>query len=153
MKMSDENNSIIRGPKKFLDNALKAVKGENTAQLVEDFTSEMTLVAEGLCEDQNKLRGEINQLLSEEDRRIQKMDSRITCVEKSLEEQQHENDRIVTELRNRLSVLEKKDQKEEREKLAQKGKKKERNRIREATILIVVAAVAVIAVILVCKLV
>lgn len=151
--MSDENNSIIRGPKKFLDNALKAVKGENTAQLVEDFTSEMTLVAEGLCEDQNKLRGEVNQLLSEEDRRIQKMDSRITCAERSLEEQQQENDRIVTELRNRLSVLEKKDQKEERGKLAQNGKKKERNRIREATILIVVAAVSVIAVILVYKLV
>ena len=151
--MSEENNSIIRGPKKFLDNALKAVKGENTTQLVEDFTSEMTLVAEGLCEDQNKLRGEVNQLLSEEDRRIQKMDSRITCIEQSLEEQQQENDRMVTELRNRLSVLEKKDQKEEREKLAQKNKKKERNRIREATILIIVTAIAAIAVILVYKLV
>ena len=106
MKMSDENNSIIRGPKKFLDNALKAVKGENTAQLVEDFTSEMTLVAEGLCEDQNKLRGEVNQLLSEEDRRIQKMDSRITCAERSLEEQQQENDdegndRVRPQLRTR----------------------------------------------------
>ena len=151
--MSEENNSIIRGPKKFLDNALKAVKGENTHQLVEEFTSEMTLVAEGLCEDQNKLRGEVNQLLSEEDRRIQKLDSRITCAEKSLEEQQQETDRIVKELRNRLSVLEKKDQKDEKERLAQKGKKKERNWIRDVTILIAVAAIAMISVILVYKLV
>ena len=33
------------GPRKLLDNALRAVKGENTMQVVEDFTAEMTLVA------------------------------------------------------------------------------------------------------------
>ena len=54
----EEENAIVSKPKKIWNDALKAVKGENTNQLIEQFTAEMTLVAEGLCEDQNKLRGE-----------------------------------------------------------------------------------------------
>ena len=138
-----EDKSLISKPKKLWNDALKVVKGENTNQLVEDFTAEMTLVAEGLCEDQNKLRGEVNRLLTEEDRRIQKLDSRIAVTETSLEEQQRENDRIVTELRNRLASLEKQ---LAREAKAPKEKKKERSTIRDITVLIVVAAASVIAV-------
>ena len=138
-----EENGLMSKPKKIWNDALKVVKGENTNQLVEDFTAEMTLVAEGLCEDQNKLRGEVNRLLTEEDRRIQQLDSRIGVTEASLEEQQRENDRVVTELRNRLAALEKQ---LAREAKAPKEKKKERSTIREITVLIIVAAVSVIAV-------
>ena len=45
--MNEETN-LMNAPKKLWDGALKMVKGENTAQLVEQFTAEMTLVAEGL---------------------------------------------------------------------------------------------------------
>lgn len=145
-----EENSLISRPKKLWNDAIRTIKGENTVQLMEDFTSEMTLVAEGLCEDQNKLRGEVNHLLGEEDQRIQRLESRISVTESSLEEQQRENDRIVTELRNRLAVLEKA---QAREAGARKEKTKERNRIRDITILIVTAAIAIIAVALVIKLV
>ena len=99
--MSEETN-LINKPKKILSDALKMVKGENTAQLIEQFTAEMTLVAEGLCEDQNRLRGEVDRMMTEEDRRLQKLDSRLAEAETAMEEQQRENDRIVTELRNRL---------------------------------------------------
>ncbi len=150
--MSEENN-LINKPKKIWNDALKMVKGENNTQLVEQFTAEMTLVAEGLCEDQNKLRGEVDKMLTEEDRRIQKLDARLGQTESLLEEQQREHDQIVTELRNRLSETEKqlaRMEKDERNREREK-KKKERNLIRDITILIGIAAAAVILVHLVLK--
>ena len=73
-----EEKTLTEKPKKTLwDGALKMVKGENTNQLIEQFTAEMTLVAEGLCEDQTKLRREVDNMTTQEDRRIQKLDSKI----------------------------------------------------------------------------
>lgn len=158
-----EENSIINKPKKLWNDALRMVKGDNNNQLVEQFTAEMTLVAEGLCEDQNKLRGEVDQMLTTIDRRIQKLDSRIGETVSVLEEQQRENDQVTTELRERITALERQNAREAKEareaaraeEAARKKneKKNERNRIRDITILIVVAAIAVIAVTLVIKLV
>ena len=143
-----EENGLMSKPRKLWNDALKAVKGEDTTQLMEAFTAEMTLVAEGLCEDQNQLRGEVNRMMNEEDRRLQKQESRIQELEAALAQQQEEQDRTVKELRNRLSALEKQKQSHRRG-----DGKKERNRIQELTALIVVAAVAAIAVIMVWKLV
>ena len=107
--MSEETNLAEKTKKPTLwDGALKMVKGENSTQLIEKFTAEMTLVAEGLCEDQTKLRREVDDLFSQEDRRDQKLDSRITLLESTLEEERNAHDRDVTELRSRLSALEKK---------------------------------------------
>ena len=50
----EKTKTLTEKPKKLWDGALRMVKGENTASLIEQFTSEMTLVAEGLCEDQSK---------------------------------------------------------------------------------------------------
>ncbi|MBQ9252695.1 MAG: hypothetical protein IJ188_08680 [Clostridia bacterium] len=147
-----EDTSLMTKPKKLWNDALRMVKGEDSTQLIEAFTAEMTLVAEGLCEDQNKLRGEVNQIVNAEDRRLQKLESRIQELEAALGEQEQEQDRVVTELRNRLATLEKQQSSRIKEEKSRK-EKKERNRIRELTILIVVAAVAAIAVILVWKLV
>ena len=106
--MSEENNILVQKPKKLWNDALKMVKGENTTQLIEQFTAEMTLVAEGLCEDQSKLRREVDSLISQDDRRIQKLESRIDFLETTLEEERQERDRNLTEARNRLASLEKK---------------------------------------------
>jgi predicted RNase H-like nuclease (RuvC/YqgF family) len=150
-----EDTSLMSKPKKIWNDALRMVKGEDSTQLMESFTAEMTLVAEGLCEDQNRLRGEVSRMMNEEDRRLQKNESHLQELEQTLEEQQREHDRTLTELRNRIAALEKQLSRESRERqseLARKGKK-ERNRIRDLTILICVAAVAAIAVLLVWKLV
>ncbi len=143
-----EENGLMSKPKKIWNDALKMVKGEDTTQLMETFTAEMTLVAEGLCEDQNQLRNEVNRMMNEEDRRLQKQESRIQELEAALAQQEEDRDRTVKELRNRLAVLEKQEQSHRR------GERtKGRNRIQEMTILILVAAAAVIAVLLVWKLV
>ena len=68
-------------PKKLWDGALKMVRGDNTSQLIENFTAEMTLVAEGLCEDQSILRREVDRMITEEDRRIQAMQTQVDAAE------------------------------------------------------------------------
>lgn len=147
----NETTETRTGPKKIWNDALKIVKGGDSAQLMESFTAEMTLVAEGLYEDQNRLRGEVDRMMNQEDQRLQKQESRILELETALEEQQKENDRMITELRTRLAALEKQEELRRRE----RGKKagKERNRIRDLTILAAVIAAGAIAVILVLKLV
>ena len=107
-----EQSKTENAPQKFWNGALKLVKGENTAKLIEDFTAEMTLVAEGLCEDQTKLRREVDKMFTDEDRHIQKVESKIDLVEKLVDEEKTAFDQTVTELRNRIAVLEKKAGKE-----------------------------------------
>ena len=46
---------FVQATKDFFGNALNTVKGKDLSTLVEEFSSEMTLVAEGLSEDQAKL--------------------------------------------------------------------------------------------------
>ena len=133
-----EEKTLAEKPKKTLwDGALKMVKGENTNQLIEQFTAEMTLVAEGLCEDQTKLRREVDDMMTQEDRRIQKLESRIDLLETSLDEEKKAHDKDVTELRNRLSTLEK-----QAAKAPAKDKKKAGTIIRDLTWLVGIAAAA-----------
>ena len=133
-----EDKTLTEKPKKTLwDGALKMVKGENTNQLIEQFTAEMTLVAEGLCEDQSKLRREVDDMTTQEDRRIQKLESRIDLLETSLDEERKAHDKDVTELRNRLSTLEK-----QAAKVPVKEKKKAGTIIRDLTWLVGIAAAA-----------
>lgn len=150
LKTQPETNHLINGSKKLWNDAIRMVKGENANQLVEQFTAEMTLVAEGLCEDQNKLRGEVNGMLNEEDRRIQRLDTRVDRLETSLDSQQEENDLIVTELRQRIAALEKQNARDAKN--IKEKKDKRENIVKDITKLIVVAALAVIAVALVLKL-
>ena len=135
--MEEEKTLTAEKTKKptLWDGALKMVKGENTNQLIEQFTAEMTLVAEGLCEDQTKLRKEVDGLMTQEDQRIQKLESRISLLETSLEEERKANDKVVTELRSRLSPLEK-----QAAKTPGKDRKKAGTIIRDLTWLVGIAA-------------
>ena len=137
--MDEEKTLTAEKTKKptLWDGALKMVKGENTNQLIEQFTAEMTLVAEGLCEDQTKLRKEVDGLMTQEDKRIQKLESTINLLETSLEEERKNHDQDVTELRNRLSTLEK-----QASKAPVKDRKKAGTIIRDLTWLVGIAAVA-----------
>ena len=133
-----EENTLTEKPKKTLwDGALKMVKGENTNQLIEQFTAEMTLVAEGLCEDQTRLRKEVDGMAAQEDKRIQKLESSIDVLETSLEEERREHDKIVTELRSRISLLEK-----QAAKAPAKDKKKTGGIIKGLTAMVSIAAAA-----------
>lgn len=130
-----QNTVPTEKPKKLWDGALKMVRGDNTSQLIENFTAEMTLVAEGLCEDQSTLRREVDRMITEEDRRIQSLQTQVDAAETSLEEERRAHDRDVTELRNRLAALEKQASQKPVKEKTRKG-----NIIRDMTILVAIAA-------------
>ena len=142
-----EDTSLMSKPKKIWNDALRMVKGEDSTQLMESFTAEMTLVAEGLCEDQSTLRREVDRMVTQEDRRIQALQSQIEAAETSLEEERKAHDRDLTELRNRLAALEKKANSRTGREKTRKG-----NIIRDLTILVAIAATAWVIVTLVNKL-
>ena len=99
------------GPVKLFNQAVKAVKGENAGQLVEEFTAEMTLVAEGLVEDQARLRTVVEDMQRSRDRETQSFASELEALENDLKEQQRETERRLTELTRRLDALDKKQEK------------------------------------------
>lgn len=102
--MSEEKT--VSKPKQLWNSALKAVKGDSTQQLVEDFTAEMTLVAEGLCEDQARLRQAVEDTRREQDRSAQHVDSELQALESTLQEHQRETERRLKDMGRRLAALE-----------------------------------------------
>ena len=102
--MSEEKN--VSRPMQLWNSALKAVKGDSTMQLVEQFTSEMTLVAEGLCEDQARIRQQVEALRRDCDRHAQRMSSELDALESTIRENQRDTDRRLDDLNRRLAALE-----------------------------------------------
>ena len=103
----NDQETIISKPKQFLTSALRAVRGENTQELVEAFTSEMTLVAEGLCEDQSRIRSAAEELSSRVDRMEQESGSELRHLEKALDTYAEKTDKRFSELQEKLDKLEK----------------------------------------------
>lgn len=148
-ELTEKKTNAAEKPKKLWDGALKMVRGDNSAQLIENFTAEMTLVAEGLCEDQTTLRREVDRMITEEDRRIQALQTKLDAAESSLEEERRAHDQDVTELRNRLAALEKK---ANNQPVKEKEKGRKGNIIRDLTLLVAIAAGAWVVVTLLNKL-
>ena len=113
----------VAGPRKLLDNALRAVKGENTMQVVEDFTAEMTLVAEGLCEDHGRLRKAVEDIEAEQDRLRQRTASEQEAMENALRADRAEVDEKLAALARRVDALEKREKQLLSEKEHDKGRK------------------------------
>lgn len=146
-ELTEKKSNAAEKPKKLWDGALKMVRGDNTAQLIENFTAEMTLVAEGLCEDQATLRREVDRMITDEDRRIQALQTKLDAAESSLDEERRAHDQDMTEMRNRLAALEKKANNQPAKEKGRKG-----NIIRDLTLLVAIAAGAWVIVTLLNKL-
>lgn len=106
------------GPRQLIDSALRVVKGDTTQSLVEDFTAEMTTVAEGLCEDQAKLRSRMTALEHAQDRDRQRLEDALGALESETDGHTRELEERLRQLTARLDTLEKQDEKK------QKAKKK-----------------------------
>ena len=89
--------------------ALKVVKGDSTNELVEQFTQEMTLVAEGLCEDQARLRKAVDGLMREAEGQRQRTQQDYQDVLQQLDANQKETKQRLDELSRRIAALEKPD--------------------------------------------
>ena len=87
--------------------ALKVVKGDSMNDMVEQFTQEMTLVAEGLCEDQARLRKAVDGLIREVDGQRAKSEQDYQELLRQLSDSQKDTKSRLDELSRRISVLEK----------------------------------------------
>lgn len=97
--------------------ALKVVKGDSTTELVEQFTQEMTLVAEGLCEDQARLRRAVDGLIKEEEGKRAKSEQDYQDMQRQLDAHQKDTKQKLDELSRRVAALEKPAAKEKKGKL------------------------------------
>ena len=97
--------------------ALKVVKGDSTTELVEQFTQEMTLVAEGLCEDQARLRRAVDGLIKEGEGQRAKSEQDYQDVLRQMDNHQKDMKQKLDELSRRVSALEKPAVKEKKGKL------------------------------------
>ena len=90
----EEKVGLVQATKDFFGNALSTVKGKDLTSLVEEFSSEMTLVAEGLSEDQQKLFRETDKLSAQQ-----------TELEQRLLDGLHDADVENKELRKQVQSL------------------------------------------------
>lgn len=127
--MPEEKN--VSKPRQLWNSAVKAVKGGSSEQLIETFTSEMTLVAEGLCEDQQALRKELAQVRETAEKLDQRMENEQEVLDTTLRENQKELDRRLDELTHRIAALEMKASRQEKA----PAKTKEKNWLSQATLL------------------
>ena len=127
----------------MLTQAIKAVKGENTQQLIENFTSEMTLVAEGLFEDQAMINRRMDDLTKEQDSRLQSIQSEITSVDEQREEDRRDLEKRLDELKSKIAELEKKNREMEKKLNDKKGKSSTLNKIIILALIICITAIIV----------
>ena len=131
-----DHKTIVQSAKDFMNGVLSPLKGKDIGQLVEDFTAEMTLVAEGLSEDQHKLSQETERLSAMQTELEQRMldgfhDTGVTSDETRAQ---------IKDLRSRLDKIEK--QLQDKKELKTKKSDGITGMLRQATWLVAIASVA-----------
>lgn len=97
------SKTLVQSAKDFMSGVLSPLKGKDVGQLVEEFTAEMTLVAEGLSEDQQKLSEENEKLAAQQSLMEQNLLDQLHDVQVTMDEMRSE----ITTLRGRLDKAEK----------------------------------------------
>lgn len=106
--------TLVKSAKDFMNNVLSPLKSKDVGQMVEDFTAELTLVAEGLSEDQEKLQRENEKLAAQQ-----------TLLENSLLDQLHDARVTIEETQKETEALKKRLDKAEKTIAEKKIKKVE----------------------------
>ena len=111
---SGKKPGLVRGARDFIENTFQSLKGKDMNQAVEEFTSEMTLVVEGLSEDQNTLRRDVDsssaQLTMLEEKVLRQEKDRKADVS-DLQEELKQTKKRLDSLEKTLKEAEKKPQK------------------------------------------
>lgn len=102
-----QEQRMIGRPAQLWHNALRTVRGENTERLIEQFTAEMTLVAEGLAEDQSRVHDAVERIGMQQDRAEQRAASELQALESMLLEVRRDADARMEAMERRLAALEK----------------------------------------------
>lgn len=95
---SAPKKDLVHSAKDFVNGVLSPLKGKDTGQLVEEFTSEMTLVVEGLSEDQVRLQEQADKLSAQQTELEEHLLSRLHDAEVSNQELLEEIDSLKKRL-------------------------------------------------------
>ena len=87
---AEEKKDIIHSAKDFVNNIFQPLKGKDLGQAVEEFTSEMTLVAEGMSEDLDRLSQQTDRLSAQQTILEESVLQKLRDTEVSLEEMKAE---------------------------------------------------------------
>lgn len=93
---AEEKKDIIHSAKDFVNNIFQPLKGKDLGQAVEEFTAEMTLVAEGMSEDLERLSQQTDKLSAQQ-----------TILEESTLDKLHDAQVSLNELKGELKTLQK----------------------------------------------
>ncbi len=94
--VQEEKKDLMHSARDFVNNIFQPLKGKDLNQAVEDFTAEMTLVAEGLSEDQERLSQQVDRLSAQQ-----------TILEETLLSRLHDADCALSEMQKEMKVLQK----------------------------------------------
>lgn len=93
----EKRQGIMQRSKDMLDSAVSGLKGRDMLTLVDEFTSEMTLVAEGLSEDLQRVEQQVAQLGADQtiasegsqrlEMEIRQLQKRVEALEKKQDKQ------------------------------------------------------------------
>ncbi len=125
--------NIVKSAKEFFGNAFGNAKNQDIAGLVEEFTSEMTIVAEGLSEDQERVNGQVDLLSAHQSE-----------MEETFRKKLREDEQKLNRLEKDLSVLSERVQKLEEAAARKKEKSSEKKTslLKQATWLVGIIAAA-----------
>ncbi len=98
-----KKTGLMRGARDFIENTFASLKGKDMNVAVEEFTSEMTLVAEGLSEDLSALRREVEELSAQ----MTLEEERSARLERARQEEAEQAQKQLAALERRLEALEK----------------------------------------------
>lgn len=99
----EEKKDLIHSAKDFVTNIFQPLKGKDLGQAVEEFSAEMTLVAEGLSEDQERLS-----------QQTEKLSAQQTILEETMLSRLHDADCALNEMRKEMKALQKRLEKAEK---------------------------------------
>ncbi len=103
-----KRQGIMQRSKDMLDSAVSGLKGRDMLTLVDEFTSEMTLVAEGLSEDLQHAREQLSQLGADQTIASEgslRMAGEIQQLQKRVEALEKKQDRLTVKRGTLTGVL------------------------------------------------
>ncbi len=104
--MAEKLANMMKKPRELMVGALEAFKGPDVKNLVETFTSEMTVVAEGLYDDQMRLRKEVEELSAQQTILSQQVLDGREDLQMKWEQSQKDIASRVNDIQKRLQALE-----------------------------------------------
>lgn len=92
----EEKKDLMNSAKDFVNNIFQPLKGKDLSQAVEEFTAEMTLVAEGMSEDLERLTQQTDKLSAQQ-----------TILEETTLDRLHNADVTAEEVKKELKLMQK----------------------------------------------